>query len=324
MQQRLLLALLLVFSSVSNVWAFDLQGHRGARGLMPENTLPAFAKALAIGVTTLELDVGITKDGKVLVSHDSALSPAVTRSSDGKWITERPLISDSTLLDLMKYDVGRADPTSRVAKRFPNQIAVDGTKMPSLEEVFALVKDAGNEEVRFNIETKINPLKPNDTVSPEVFVDAILALIDAHGLESRTSIQSFDWRTLQIVQMRNPQIETTYLTAQQKWLNNVASVDNDPSPWTAGFNIEKTDGNIPLLIREAGGDVWSPFFGDLTASSIQAAHGLGLKVIPWTVNDPNVMEELIDLEVDGIISDYPDQLREVMKSKGLALPSSSP
>lgn len=324
MQQRLLLALLLVFSSVSNVWAFDLQGHRGARGLMPENTLPAFAKALAIGVTTLELDVGITKDGKVLVSHDSALSPAVTRSSDGKWITERPLISDSTLLDLMKYDVGRADPTSRVAKRFPNQIAVDGTKMPSLEEVFALVKDAGNEEVRFNIETKINPLKPNDTVSPEVFVDAILALIDAHGLESRTSIQSFDWRTLQIVQMRNPQIETTYLTAQQKWLNNVASVDNDPSPWTAGFNIEKTDGNIPLLIREAGGDVWSPFFGDLTASSIQAAHGLGLKVIPWTVNDPKVMEELIDLEVDGIISDYPDQLREVMKSKGLALPSSSP
>ena len=324
MQQRLLLALLLVFSSVSNVSAFDLQGHRGARGLMPENTLPAFAKALAIGVTTLELDVGITKDGKVLVSHDSALSPAVTRSSDGKWITERPLISDSTLLELMKYDVGRADPTSRVAKRFPNQIAVDGTKMPSLEEVFALVKDAGNEEVRFNIETKINPLKPNDTVSPEVFVDAILALIDAHGLESRTSIQSFDWRTLQIVQMRNPQIETTYLTAQQKWLNNVASVDNDPSPWTAGFNIEKTDGNIPLLIREAGGDVWSPFFGDLTASSIQAAHGLGLKVIPWTVNDPKVMEELIDLEVDGIISDYPDQLREVMKSKGLALPSSSP
>lgn len=324
MQQRLLLALLLVFSSVSNVSAFDLQGHRGARGLMPENTLPAFAKALAIGVTTLELDVGITKDGKVLVSHDSALSPAVTRSSDGKWITERPLISDSTLLDLMKYDVGRADPTSRVAKRFPNQIAVDGTKIPALEEVFALVKDAGNEEVRFNIETKINPLKPNDTVSPEVFVDAILALIDAHGLESRTSIQSFDWRTLQIVQMRNPQIETTYLTAQQKWLNNVASVGNEPSPWTAGFNIEKTDGNIPLLIREAGGDVWSPFFGDLTASSIQAAHGLGLKVIPWTVNDPKVMEELIDLEVDGIISDYPDQLREVMKSKGLALPSSSP
>lgn len=324
MQQRLFLALFLIVGSVSNVWAFDLQGHRGARGLMPENTLPAFAKALAIGVTTLELDVGITKDGKVVVSHDSALSPAVARTSDGKWITERPLISELMLQELKEFDVGRADPASRVAKRFPNQTAVDGTKIPLLEDVFALVKHAGNESMRFNIETKINPLKPNDTVSPEVFVDTILALIDAHGLESRSSIQSFDWRTLQIVQKKNPRIETTYLTAQQDWLNNIASVGKEPSPWTAGFNLEKTGGDVPLLVKEAGGDTWSPFFGDLTEESVQVAHRLGLKVIPWTVNDPKVMAELIDLGVDGIISDFPDQLREVMASKGLELPQSSP
>lgn len=324
MQHRILFALLLVIGPVSAALAFDLQGHRGARGLMPENTLPAFAKALEIGVTTLELDVGITKDGKVVVLHDSALSAAMTRTADGKWINDKPLISTLTHRELMAFDVGRADPASRIAKRFPDQAAVEGTKIPLLEEVFALTKRVGNEKIRFNIETKISPLKPNDTVSPEVFVDAILVLIENNQLESRTSIQSFDWRTLQIVQKKNARIETTYLTAQQDWLNNIANVANNPSPWTAGFSLEKTDGNVALLIKEAGGDVWSPFFADLTAANIQAAHGLGIKVIPWTVNDADVMAELIDRGVDGIISDFPDRLREVMASKGLELPSPSP
>lgn len=324
MQQRICFALLLVFGSVSTALAFDLQGHRGARGLMPENTLPAFAKALEIGVTTLELDVGITKDGKVVVLHDSALSPAITRTADGKWINDKPLINTLTHHDLMAFDVGRADPVSRTAKRFLNQVAVDGTKIPLLEEVFALTRRVGNENIRFNIETKISPLKPNDTVTPEVFADAVLALIDIHQLESRTSIQSFDWRTLQRVQNKNARIETTYLTAQQDWLNNVANIGAEPSPWTAGFDLGKAGGNVALMIKDAGGSVWSPFFGDLTGANIQAAHGLGIKVIPWTVNDRDIMAELIDQGVDGIISDYPDRLREVMASKGLELPLSSP
>lgn len=324
MQKRLFLTLLLGIGYITNTLAFDLQGHRGARGLMPENTLPAFAKALQIGVTTLELDVGITKDGMVIVSHDATLSPALTRTSDGKWIPEKLLINALTLHDLMKFDVGKVDPGSRAAKRFPDQVSVDDTTIPLLEDVFALVKQVGNENVRFNIETKINPLKPENTVSPELFVDAILALIKTHEMEDRTSIQSFDWRTLQLVQMKNPQIKTTYLTAQQNWLNNVANVGDNPSSWTAGFSLKKTDGDVPRLIKEAGGDIWSPFFGDLTEMNIKAAHALGLQVIPWTVNDPKIMAELIDLGVDGIISDYPDQLREVMASKGLELPPISP
>lgn len=320
MQKQLLLTLFLVIINVPNLLAFDLQGHRGARGLMPENTLPAFAKALAIGVTTLELDVGLTKDGKVVVSHDSALSPALTRTEDDTWIVDRPLIKALTFEDIQEFDVGRIDPSSRAAKRFPDQAAVDGTRIPLLEDVFSLVKQAQNENVRFNIETKINPLKPDDTALPEQFVSALLAIIKTHELEERISIQSFDWRTLQLVQAQNPQIETTYLTAQQNWLNNVAGTAGKPSPWTAGFNLGETNGDVPALVKKAGGDTWSPFFSDLTEESIKAAQAIGLKVIPWTVNDPKIMAKLIDLGVDGIISDFPDQLRKAMELKGLELP----
>lgn len=324
MKKQLFLALLLLTVNAPNLSAFDLQGHRGARGLMPENTLPAFARALTIGVTTLELDVGLTIDGKIVVSHDSALSPAHTRAVDGTWIVDRPLIKAMTFNDLQKFDVGKIDPSSRAAKRFPDQAVVDGTQIPLLEDVFSLVTKAKNGTVRFNIETKINPQKPEDTASPEQFVSALLALVKVHELEKRISIQSFDWRTLQLVQAQNPSIETTYLTAQQKWLDNVASVDGKSSPWTAGFNLDDTSGDVPALIKNAGGDVWSPFFADLTENSIKAAQTMGLKVIPWTVNDPKAMNELIDFGVDGIISDFPDQLRKAMELKGLELPLATP
>ena len=118
---RVLLAAMLAFVLPSMVWAFDLQGHRGARGLMPENTLPAFAKALSIGVTTLELDTGVTQDGIVIISHDPSLNPDITRDPDGNWITERPLIKNLTLHALQQFDVGAIKPGSRTAKRFPTK-----------------------------------------------------------------------------------------------------------------------------------------------------------------------------------------------------------
>src|SRR5689334_9427102 len=137
----------------------DIQGHRGARGLLPENTLPAFAKALAIGVTTLEMDCAITRDGVVVVSHDSTLNPDITRTPDGRWITgATPPIRDLSYAELARYDVGRIDPASEYARRFAGQQPVDGTRMPRLADVFALARKAGNEAVRFNIETKISPL----------------------------------------------------------------------------------------------------------------------------------------------------------------------
>lgn len=161
--------------------SLDIQGHRGARGLLPENTLPAFARALAIGVTTLELDCAITRDGVVVVSHDSTLNPEITRDDgdeSGGWITRDDLaINQFTFDELQRFDVGRINPACEYAKHFPRQQSVDGTRMPKLEDVFALARWAGDTRVRFNIETKISPLHPGRTVPPEDFADALIYVI---------------------------------------------------------------------------------------------------------------------------------------------------
>lgn len=315
-------ALLITASFFSSSGAFDLQGHRGARGLLPENTLPAFAKALSIGVTTLELDTGVTKDGHVVVSHNPSLDPSFTRSPDGSWIEDKSItINALTLKELEKYDVGRINPDSRLAKRFGEQVPVDGTKIPTLEAVFELAKKSGNSQIQFNIETKINPLKPEGTDNPDLFVKRILGILTKWQLTDRATIQSFDWRTLQAAQNQSPGIKTVYLTAQQPWLDNVGT--GAATDWTAGFARGDYE-SLPEMIKKAGGSVWSPFFKDLTSQTLKQAQSLGLKVVVWTVNRKEDMEALIDMGVDGIISDYPDRLRAVSIAKGLTVPAPSP
>ncbi len=236
--------------------ALDLQGHRGARGLLPENTLPAFARALSLGVTTLELDTAVTKDGVVVVSHDPTLNPDITRSADGLWLTRSDIaIHTLPFAQLQQFDVGRIRPRTTYALRFSAQQPVDGTRMPRLADVFALARRAGNSVVRFNIETKISPEQPQHTLPPAEFARALIALVRAEKLESRVTIQSFDWRTLQLVQQEAPQIATVYLTAQQSWLDNIHARDT-VSPWTAGFHVSRYAGSVPRMVKAAGGAVW--------------------------------------------------------------------
>lgn len=301
--------------------SLDIQGHRGARGLLPENTLPAFARALSIGVNTLELDCAITQDGVVVVSHDATLNPEITRDASGQWITRNGLaISQFTFAELQRFDVGRINPACDYAKRFPHQQPIDGTRMPRLADVFALVQKAGNPAVGFNIETKISPLHPQRTVTPEVFARALIAVIQEHRLETRTAIQSFDWRTLAIVQRAAPQVKTSYLSAQQPFMDNIRARETT-SPWTAGLHVSRFDGSVPRMIKAAGGAIWSPCSGDIDAAAINEAHALGLAVVVWTVNSEADMRQMMALGVDGIISDYPDVLRRVAGEQGYALPA---
>ena len=305
--------------------AFDLQGHRGARGLAPENTLAGFAEALSIGVTTLELDVGVSRDGVVVVSHNRRLSADLTRDGSGAWLREpTPALFSLSLAEIATYDVGRIDPASRYAQRFADQIAVDGSPMPTLAAVFALAERAGNRDVRFNIETKISPLEADLTLPPEAFVEAVLAVVRAGGVESRVTIQSFDWRTLRIVQARAPGMVTSYLSARQRWLDNIRAGEAGPSPWTAGLDVDDHGGNVAALVAAAGGRVWAPFHREVDGAKIKDAHDRGLAVKVWTVNDVDRMNQLIDLGVDGIITDYPDRLRAVMAARGMPLPSPTP
>jgi glycerophosphoryl diester phosphodiesterase len=296
--------------------AFDLQGHRGARGLAPENTLPAFQRALELGVTTLELDIAITSDGVPVISHDPFLNPDLTRDAGGRFLDQRgPAIHAMTWAQLQAYDVGRIKPGSDYARQFPDQAPVDGTRIPRLADLFELVKRSGDDKVRFDIETKLSPEKPDETPLPEAFARALVAEIRKAGMAARAQIQSFDWRTLQVVQKIAPEIPTAYLTVQQRF-DNIGADRPEGSRWTAGFQFRE-HGSVAKMIKAAGGSHWSAYFGDLDARKVKEAQSLGLKVLAWTVNDPAVMARMIGYGVDGLITDRPDLARKVLEERGV-------
>lgn len=268
-------------------FAMDVQGHRGARGHLPENTLPAFRLALEMGVDTLELDTGVTKDGVVVIHHDRRLNPDVARGPDGKWVTgPAPTIHSLTFKELQAYDVGRIRPGSEYAKRFPDQKPLDGTRIPRLSQLFDFTK--GNAKVRFNIETKLIHTHPDETLPPEPFARALVAEIRKAGLEKRVTVQSFDFRTLKVVEKEAPAIETVYLTEKN---------------------------GVPSKVRAAGGRIWSPDLRAVDRQSLAEARGLGLRVVVWTANEPADIARMIRLGVDGIISDYPDRVLSALKRK---------
>jgi glycerophosphoryl diester phosphodiesterase len=304
--------------------ALDLQGHRGARALAPENTVPGFALTLGIGVTTLEFDIAITKDGVLVVSHDPKLNPDITRGPDGRFLDgPGPVIRQLGFAELQRYDVGRLRPGTRYAGLYPQQQPIDGTRIPRLDEVFALVRKSGNEQVRFAIETKVTPFSADETVAPEAFARAVIAAIRDAGMARRSTILSFDWRTLALVQREAPEVGTVYLTAQQQWLDNIGIGKPEGSAWTAG-NQHREHGSVPKMIHAAGGRIWSSFFGDLDAAKVREAQALGIQVLAWTVNQPRDIARMLDLGVDGIVSDRPDLVREEMQRRGMALPKATP
>ena len=273
----------MAFSSTLN--AMDLQGHRGARGHLPENTLPSFELAVSMGVDTLELDVGVTRDGVVVIHHDRRLNPDVARK-DGQWVEpSAPLIHAMIFSETQRYDVGRIRPGSEYAARFPHQKPLDGARIPRLDE---LLGKLGSGKVRFNIETKLLPQAPDETLPPEAFARAVIAEVRKAGVAKRTTIQSFDFRTLKVVEREAPEIATAYLTS--------------------GKNSD------PQKLHEAGARLWSPDFRDLDAAKVAQARELGLRIVAWTVNEPDEIRRVLALKLDGIISDYPDRVRAALKA----------
>ncbi|SEA45748.1 glycerophosphodiester phosphodiesterase [Variovorax sp. YR216] len=297
--------------------AIDLQAHRGGRALMPENTLAAFSNAIDMGVNTLELDIGLTADDVVVISHDTSLNPDHTRNAQGNFLPSNgPAIRTLTLAQLQTYDVGRIDPDSNYGKQFSKQLVRDGERIPTLASLFERVRAAGADQVRFNIETKVDPSQPDETASPERMVRALLAEIDKAGMAQRVTIQSFDWRTLALVRDQAPQIQRAYLTTSRTLRD---------SRWTAGLRLEDF-GSAPRLVKAAAGGgpgkvIWSPAFKELTPELVKEAHAMGLQVLPWTVNERADMIRLIDWAVDGIITDDPAILRDVMSEKKMPLPA---
>jgi glycerophosphoryl diester phosphodiesterase len=312
-------AVLAIVAAVPAV-AFDLQGHRGARGLRPENTLAAFAHAMAIGVTTLETDLAVTKDHVLVISHDPLLNPDIVRGPDGRWLAAQgPAIRTFTLAELKRYDVGRLNPQSKYARQFPEQRPEDGERFPTLFELFELTRAAGR-PVRFNIETKITPANPDETVDPTTYARLTVEAVRKAGLSDAVTIQSFDWRTLIEAKKIAPAIGTVCLTSESENLDTVQRKSGKPSPWHAGLDLGAHGGSLPRLVKAAGCGTWSPFWRNVTPELVAEAHSVGVTVLPWTVNDTADMTRLIDLKVDGLITDYPDRARKVMGERGLPMP----
>lgn len=323
--RRPALAAILLLIAGGPAFAFDLQGHRGARGLMPENTLPAFAKALSLGVTTLELDLAMTSGGQIVVTHDPRLNGDIAQGPDGVYVgADAPLIRDLTLAQIQTYDVGTLRPGSGYANSYKEQQAVPGTRIPSLADIVALAEKAGGADIRYNIEVKVDPTRPALTAERADFTEAAVKEIERLGIAERTTLQSFDWAVLMQAQQIAPGLQTAYLTIGRGRIDNLQRGQPDASPWLGGLDIDTFGGSAPKAVAEAGGKIWSPFFRDLTDEELKAARDLGLTVIPWTVNEPADMAALIERGVDGIITDYPDRLRAVMAEKGMALPTAYP
>jgi glycerophosphoryl diester phosphodiesterase len=319
---RVLVLTAVILMRLSSADAFDLQGHRGARGLSPENTLEGFAIALKIGVTTLELDLGVTKDGVVVVSHDRVLNPDHTRGPDGQFLTSPgPAIRSLTLAELKRYDVGRLKPETAYAASFPQQRPVDGARIPALREVFALTERMGANDVRFNIETKLTPTSGAETPDPDDFAAAVVAVVRDSGMAARVTVQSFDWRVLMALARIAPEVERSCLSVETPQDDTLERGRPGPSPWTAGLDIDDFGGSTPKLVAAARCRVWSPYYRNVSEAVMADANAADLRVIPWTVNERPDMERLIDLKVDGLISDYPDRLRTVLADKGIALPA---
>jgi glycerophosphoryl diester phosphodiesterase len=302
---------------------FDLQGHRGARGLAPENTLAGFQRALEIGVSTLEADLGVTRDRVVVVAHDRALNPALTRGPDGRFIDPPgPLLRSLSLEELRRYDVGRLDPASGYGRSFTGQAAADGARIPTLAELLALGRHPA--QVRFNLETKLSPLAPGETVDPDTFATLVVEEVRRAGALERVTLQSFDWRTLIAARKRAPSLATSCLTIEGEGFDNLRPDASGRSPWLGGLALADHADSVPRLVQAAGCTTWSPQWRNLTRERVREAKALGLAVIPWTVNEPGDLARVIDLGVSGLITDYPDRAREVLESRGMPVRATQP
>jgi glycerophosphoryl diester phosphodiesterase len=311
--------------------AFDLQAHRGGLGLRPESTLSAFANALHTGVSTLELDVQITEDRQAVVTHDrrtdarKCLDTAPASPGDPEFPYVGKYVNTLTLAQLRTLDCG-----SRTLPEFPAQQASPGARMPLLSEVFDLVKTYRADRVSLNVETKVEAGAPTETAPREQFVQVVAREVRAAGFLRRVTIQSFDWGSLMRMRQVEPRLPLVALTN----IDFLQTGQPGASPWLGGLDIDDFGGDPIAAIDSFGATTFSPVHGTpqggavgdpgyrpyVTRSLVKRAHRAGIKVVPWTVDDPATMNKLISDGVDGLITDYPDRLREVLAERGFRLP----
>ena len=313
----------------------DVQAHRGGLGLMTENTLEAFANALELGVTTLELDVRLSEDGRPVVTHDRRVSPVKCRDTAPAVAAdpEFPYVGD-LIVRLSVAQLGTLDCGWQQLPGFPQQSVVRNARMPLLGEVFALVACYGDVRVRFSIDPKFPADAPGESASRSLLVRAVAREVRNARLLDRVVIESVDWGVL----MRMRRVEPRLPIVAASHPRFLEAHRGGASPWLGGIDIDDFGGSLVAAAASFGADAVAPVHGTPTEAGIgddgytaftthklvRRAHRAGLKVISWTVDDPATMRSLIAAGVDGIITDYPGRLRAVMADEGLQPPASIP
>lgn len=285
-----------------------LHGHRGARGRRPENTLEAIGFAITCGADGAEVDLCVTADNTVVIHHDLALSPLLTRDARGNWIDHAIPVRQQTQQQLQRYNVGQIRPDTAYQRRFSEQIPLGFAGIPTLEAMIEYILDTAGGDFVFNLELKSDPTRPELTPAPERYVSLVLDLIHRYRIGQRTFLQSFDWRLIRMVHQRDGELLTGLLTDIQGDTEPVVPDQNGDATWTDGFTLDQFDDSIPAMVKAAGSAVWSSNYRDLTEQLVRQAHQLGLEVYVWTVNETVDMQRMIDWEVDAITTDYPDRL----------------
>jgi glycerophosphoryl diester phosphodiesterase len=289
-----------------------VHGHRGARGLCPENTLAGCRRTLALGVDAIEIDLGMTEDGVLVLCHDPVLNPAVVRDDSGRWLDpEQPLLVRTLRYDaLERFDVGRLRPDTSYARRFATQTPIDNERIPSFDAFLRMVAEH-RESVGLDVEIKFNPSHSERFADPERLVAATLDMLRGHDLIEVSMIQSFDWRIPELAKSLDPSVRVGCLSCRHGPDNNIDGND-PPGAWTAGRAGEDFGGSVARMVHDVGAEIWTPNFEDIVSDDVGEGHALGLEVIPWTVNEADDLKHIAGLGVDGIITDYPDRLFAIL------------
>ena len=288
-----------------------IYGHRGARGVLPENTLESFEYLFENNIRAYETDILISKDNIPVITHDFKLDPSYTKDVNGNWIEDENIkIIDLTYEEILKYDVGTLNKLSRYGRKFINQKSLDNQKIPKLSDLLKLSSDNEFDDLLINLEIKSTPIEEGLTPSPEEMVKIVIDEVSRSNLSDKIIYSSFDWRVLREIKERDPKIPRAHLTSGAK------GKIYDKSPWL-DFTPLHSEVELPKLIKALGGSAWHPNYKDVNKEIIEISRNEGLPVNVWTVNKEQDMLRMIDYGVDGIMTDYPLKLMELCDKENI-------
>ena len=294
-----------------------IYGHRGARGDLPENTLESFKYLFDNAINAYETDILISKDLVPVITHDFRLDPSLTKDKEGNWIKDENIkIFDLTYDEISKFDVGSLNKLTRYGRRFVNQRSLENQKIPKLSELLELSSKNVLQNLLINLEIKSTPDEKNLTPDPKDLVQIVLNEINNSNLKDKIIISSFDWRVLREVKKQSPEIPRAYLTFQQEMGKKIKKTIYSKSPWIDHIPLTIVY-DLPKIIKELGGSAWHPYYKDINKKAIKDAHDNNLPVNVWTVNDEYDMLKMIEYGVDGIMTDYPLELKNLCEKRGI-------